>query len=65
MTPKEEAQELFNEMLNTGGGYISEYLAGKYALITTERLIENCDNNKYEYWIKVKRELKKLLNYKQ
>lgn len=57
ITAKEKAQEIYHECLNTGEGYISDYLAGKFAFLILEKMKYNTDN-------KVYKELKKLLNHK-
>lgn len=61
MTPKEKAKELFHDCLNRGRGFISDYLAGEFAMLMVQELIAQ---DKGDYFIKVKKELKILLNYK-
>jgi hypothetical protein len=56
-TTKQEAFELFSEMLNAGKGLISSFLAQQCAIITVNKLYYVTGD---EYWIKVRDEIKKI-----
>lgn len=68
MTAKQEAIDIYHSCLNIGKGYISEYLAGLFAWQQVSMALrvseESEDEEKWKYWLKVEKELKKLLNYK-
>lgn len=60
-TPNIEAKDIYYKCLNTGMGYISDYLAGEFAHLIVQELQENADT---EYYKKVEKALKKLLKHK-
>ncbi len=61
MTPKQKATEIYHNCLNIGKGMINDYACGLYAMYTVDELIEQTEN---DFFKKVRKELKKILNWK-
>jgi len=60
MTPKEEAQELFDKYDNILYKEYNNLEAKKCALIAVEMVILNCYEEEEYYWQEVKQEIEKL-----
>ena len=70
MTPKEKAQDLFNNMLFCYQGHIDEYTAKQCALVAVDEMIRiapwggdfdnEIEDGSKEYYMKVKQEIEKL-----
>ncbi len=65
MSPKEKAKEIYHDCLNIGAGYISNHLAGLYAInVVTFVISESSSTSTIVYYKQVKAELRKILHLK-